>query len=132
MGWRQVKSDVESQREFINYLIKEVETSIFKDITEVEAFVKRLDGELSCLVDERAVLKHFPQWPERKADALREAACCFRDLKNMDSDMLSYQDNPKQPFPQSLRRIQTLQDRRACIEKIMMISLIKLTHKLQN
>lgn len=106
-----VKSDVEMQREFINYLIMEVETAVFKDISAVETFVKRLDGELSSLVDERAVLKHFPHWPERKADALREAACCFRDLKILESEMLSYKDNPKQPLPQTLRRIQTLQDR---------------------
>nr|QRG28953.1 CHUP1-like protein b [Bienertia sinuspersici] len=87
------------------------ETAIFKDISEVEAFVKHLDEELSCLVDERAVLKHFPQWPERKADAIREAACCFRDLKNLESELLSYKDNPKQPLPKTLQRLQTLQDR---------------------
>ncbi|XP_021746130.1 protein CHUP1, chloroplastic-like [Chenopodium quinoa] len=106
-----VKSDVEMQREFINYLIREVETAVFTDISAVEAFVKRLDGELSSLVDERAVLKHFPQWPERKADALREAACCFRDLKSIESETFSYKDKTKQPLPQTLRRIQTLQDR---------------------
>lgn len=106
-----VKSDVEMQREFINDIIREIETVVFKDISEVEAFVKRLDGELSCLVDERAVLKHFPQWPERKADALREAACRFRDLKNIEAEIASYNDNPKQPLPQTLRRLQTLQDR---------------------
>ncbi|CAO2812889.1 unnamed protein product [Amaranthus hypochondriacus] len=106
-----VKSDVEMQREFINYLIKEVNTAVFKDISEVETFVKWLDGELTCLVDERAVLKHFSQWPERKADALREAACCFKDLKNLECDIVSYKDNPKQPLPQALRRIQALQDR---------------------
>lgn len=103
------------QREFINYLIKEVNTAVFKDISEVETFVKWLDGELTCLVDERAVLKHFSQWPERKADALREAACCFKDLKNLECDIVSYKDNPKQPLPQALRRIQALQDRRVCI-----------------
>uniref|UniRef100_A0A803M822 Protein CHUP1, chloroplastic n=1 Tax=Chenopodium quinoa TaxID=63459 RepID=A0A803M822_CHEQI len=104
-----VKSDVEMQREFINYLIREVETAVFTDISAVEAFVKRLDGELSSLVDERAVLKHFPQWPERKADALREAACCFRDLKSIESETFSYKDKTKQPLPQTLRRIQTLE-----------------------
>ncbi|KNA11430.1 hypothetical protein SOVF_135280 [Spinacia oleracea] len=106
-----VKSDVEMQGELIKYLIREVETAVLKDISAVEAFVKRLDSDLSSLVDERAVLKHFPQWPERKADALREAACCFRDLKNLESQMLTFKDNPKQPLPQTLTRIQTLQDR---------------------
>ncbi|GAB4859266.1 hypothetical protein Ancab_010728 [Ancistrocladus abbreviatus] len=106
-----IKSDVETQREFISFLIREVETAAFTEISTVEAFVKWLDGELSCLVDERAVLKHFPQWPERKADALREAACSYRDLKNLESEVLSFKDNPKQTSSQILRRIQALQDR---------------------
>jgi hypothetical protein len=96
-------------------LIKEVESAAYKDIAEVEAFVKWLDGELSSLVDERAVLKHFPQWPERKADALREAAFTYRDLKSLESEVSSFEDNPKEPLTQALRRIQALQDRRACI-----------------
>ncbi|KAH9701809.1 CHUP1-like protein [Citrus sinensis] len=82
-----IKTDVKKQKEFINFLIKEVESAVFDQISEVEAFVKWLDGELSSLVDERAVLKHFPQWPERKADALREAACNYRDLKNLEQEM---------------------------------------------
>ncbi|GAB2275997.1 hypothetical protein Dimus_010740 [Dionaea muscipula] len=75
-------------------------------------------GELSCLVDERTVLKHFPQWPERKVDALREAACCYRDLKNLESEVLSFKDHPKHTSSQILLRIQALQDRRElpCIE----------------
>ncbi|KAJ6948664.1 hypothetical protein NC651_002858 [Populus alba x Populus x berolinensis] len=70
--------------EFIQFLIKEVESSAFNDISDVKAFVKWLDDELSSLVDERAVMKHFPQWPERKADALREAAFNYRDLMNLE------------------------------------------------
>nr|GMD18828.1 protein CHUP1, chloroplastic [Ipomoea batatas] len=56
---------------------------------------------------ERAVLKHFPHWPERKADALREAACSYRELKSLESEVLSFKDNPnKQLLSQSLRKIQ--------------------------
>ncbi|CAK9164184.1 unnamed protein product [Ilex paraguariensis] len=106
-----IKSDVETHGEFINSLIREVATAAFTEISEVEAFVKWLDGELSCLVDERAVLKHFLHWPEKKADALREAACCYQDLKNLESEVSSFKDNPKQQLNQSLRRLQTLQDR---------------------
>lgn len=76
--------------------------------------MKWLDGELSCLVDERAVLKHFPQWPERKADALREAAFSYRDLKNLESEVLEFKNSTKQPWIQSLRNIQVLQDRQVC------------------
>ena len=110
----QIKSEVQRQGEFISFLIKEVESTSFADVSEVESFVKWLDGELSSLVDERSVLKHFPQWPEQKVDALREAACNYRDLKNLESEVSSYEDNPKESLAQTLRKIQALQDRRAC------------------
>ncbi|KAI9388509.1 hypothetical protein POPTR_009G073600v4 [Populus trichocarpa] len=106
-----IKSDVEKQKEFINFLIKEVESAAFKEISDVKAFVKWLDDELSSLVDERAVLKHFPQWPERKADALREAAFNYRDLINLESEVSSFQDNKKEPLIRALGRMQALQDR---------------------
>ncbi|KAJ9698730.1 hypothetical protein PVL29_007672 [Vitis rotundifolia] len=106
-----IKSDVETQGEFINSLTREVEAAAYTEISDVEAFVKWLDEELSYLVDERAVLKHFPKWPERKADALREAAFSYRDLKNLEAEVSSFEDNTKQPLTQSLRRIQALQDR---------------------
>ncbi|KAL2317465.1 hypothetical protein Fmac_031341 [Flemingia macrophylla] len=106
-----IKSEVQRQGEFISFLIKEVESASFADVSEVEAFVKWLDGELSSLVDERSVLKHFPQWPEQKVDALREAACNYRDLKNLESEVSSYEDNPKELLAQTLRKIQAMQDR---------------------
>ncbi|XP_028784706.1 protein CHUP1, chloroplastic [Neltuma alba] len=106
-----IKSDVQKQGEFVHFLIKEVESTSFADISEVERFVKWLDGELSSLVDERSVLKHFPQWPEKKADALREAACSYRDLKNLEYEVSSFEDNPKEAAGQALKRMQSLQDR---------------------
>ncbi|XP_021910065.1 protein CHUP1, chloroplastic isoform X2 [Carica papaya] len=106
-----IKSDVERKKEFINFLINEVESAAHREISEVETFVKWLDKELSSLVDERAVLKHFPQWPERKADALREAAFNYRDLQNLESEVSSFEDNPKESLVQALGRIQGLQDR---------------------
>ncbi|XP_039689999.1 protein CHUP1, chloroplastic isoform X2 [Medicago truncatula] len=106
-----IKSEVQSQKEFISFLIKQVESASYADISEVETFIKWLDGELSTLVDERSVLKHFPQWPEQKVDALREAACNYRELKNLESEVSSYEDNPKEPISMALKRIQALQDR---------------------
>lgn len=106
-----IKSDVEMQGGLINNLTREVETAAFNKISDVEAFVKWLDEELSSLVDERAVLKHFPQWPEKKADALREAAFSYGDMKNLHTEVSSFKTNPKQPLTQSLKRIQALQDR---------------------
>lgn len=43
-------------------------------------------------VDERAVLKHF-DWPEKKADTLREAAFAYRDLKKLEHEISNYKDN---------------------------------------
>lgn len=107
----QIKSDVETQGDFINFLTKEVENATYREISDVEAFVKWLDEELSYLADERAVLKHFPKWPERKADAMREAAFAYRDLKNLESEVSSFRDDMRQPIPVALKRMQALQDK---------------------
>ncbi|XP_074338552.1 protein INCREASED PETAL GROWTH ANISOTROPY 1-like isoform X2 [Apium graveolens] len=58
-------------------------------------------------VDERAVLKHF-QWPEQKADTLREAAFGFSDLKKLESEASSFRDDPRQLFAPALKKIQAL------------------------
>ncbi|KAM1039889.1 hypothetical protein ACFX2I_029138 [Malus domestica] len=108
-----IKSEVETQGEFVNFLISEVESAKFTNIADVEAFVNWLDRQLSSLVDERAVLKHFPQWPERKADTLREAAFSYRDLRNLKNEASSFEDNMKEPSILALRRMEALQDRQA-------------------
>ena len=41
---------METQGDFIRFLIKEVETAAFADIEDVVSFVKWLDDELSYLV----------------------------------------------------------------------------------
>ncbi|KAI4306401.1 hypothetical protein L6164_029682 [Bauhinia variegata] len=102
-----IKTDVETQGDFIKYLIKEVEAAAFTDIEDVVAFVKWLDDELSYLVDERAVLKHF-DWPEQKADALREAAFGYCDLKKLESEASSFRDDPRQQCGPALRKMQSL------------------------
>ncbi|RYR24786.1 hypothetical protein Ahy_B02g058328 [Arachis hypogaea] len=63
------------------------------DIEEVLKFVDGLVGELSSLVDERAVLRHF-KWPEKKANALREAAVEYRELKLLEQEISSYKELP--------------------------------------
>ncbi|KAL5231956.1 hypothetical protein ABZP36_030732 [Zizania latifolia] len=102
-----IKSDVERQGDFIRFLIKEVEGAAFVDIEDVVTFVKWLDVELSRLVDERAVLKHF-EWPEQKADALREAAFGYRDLKKIEEEASSFCDDPRQPCSSALKKMQAL------------------------
>ncbi|KAG4971400.1 hypothetical protein JHK85_037821 [Glycine max] len=102
-----IKTDVETQGDFIRCLIKEVEGAAFTDIEDVVLFVKWLDDELSYLVDERAVLKHF-DWPEQKADALREAAFGYCDLKKLESEASSFRDDPRQPCGPALKKMQAL------------------------
>ncbi|KAF0920042.1 hypothetical protein E2562_032737 [Oryza meyeriana var. granulata] len=102
-----IKSDVERQGDFIRFLIKEVEGAAFVDIEDVVTFVKWLDNELSRLVDERAVLKHF-EWPEHKADALREAAFGYCDLKKLEVEASSFHDDARQPCVAALKKMQAL------------------------
>ncbi|KAI3743691.1 hypothetical protein L1987_56754 [Smallanthus sonchifolius] len=102
-----IKTDVETQGDFIRFLIKEVENASFTDIEDVVPFVKWLDDELSYLVDERAVLKHF-DWPEHKADALREAAFGYSDLKKLESEASLFRDDHRQPCAPALKKMQGL------------------------
>ncbi|KAM0939487.1 putative protein CHUP1 [Dioscorea sansibarensis] len=102
-----IKTDVETQGDFIRFLIKEVNNAAFSNIEDLVAFVKWLDDELSFLVDERAVLKHF-DWPEQKADAMREAAFGYCDLKKLSSEASSFRDDPRQPCSSSLKKLQAL------------------------
>ncbi|PUZ55565.1 hypothetical protein GQ55_5G222700 [Panicum hallii var. hallii] len=102
-----IKSDVERQGDFIRFLIKEVEGAAFVDIEDVVTFVKWLDDELSRLVDERAVLKHF-EWPEHKADALREAAFGYCDLKKLEGEAVAFRDDARQPCAAALKKMQAL------------------------
>ncbi|KAI3796798.1 hypothetical protein L1987_39484 [Smallanthus sonchifolius] len=102
-----IKTDVETQGDFIRFLIKEVENASFTDIEDVVPFVKWLDDELSYLVDERAVLKHF-DWPEHKANALREAAFGYSDLKKLESEASLFRDDHRQPCAPALKKMQGL------------------------
>ncbi|KAI3980856.1 hypothetical protein MKX01_025421 [Papaver californicum] len=105
-----IKRDVETKGEFVNSLIDKVQTSAYSSIDEVLKFVDWLDGELALLADERAVLKHF-NWPERKADAMREAAIEYRDLKRLESDISSYKDEPFMPYETALKKMANLLDK---------------------
>ncbi|XP_062216760.1 protein INCREASED PETAL GROWTH ANISOTROPY 1-like [Phragmites australis] len=102
-----IKSDVERQGDFIRFLIKEVGGAAFVHIEDVVTFVKWLDDKLSRLVDERAVLKHF-EWPEQKADALREAAFGYCDLKKLEAEAASFRDDARQPCAAALKKMQAL------------------------
>ena len=61
-------------------------------------------------MDERAVLKHF-EWPEHKADAMREAAFGYCDLKKLESEASSFRDDPRLPCAPALKKMQSLLDK---------------------
>lgn len=105
-----IKADVETKGEFINSLIHKVLAAAYTDIEDVLKFVDWLDSQLSSLADERAVLKHF-KWPERKADAMREAAIEYRDLKLLDNEISSYEDDTSIPCAAALKRMAGLLDK---------------------
>lgn len=56
------------------------------------------------------MLKHFV-WPERKADAMREAAIEYRDLKRLESEMVSYKDDSNIPYGVALKKMAGLLDK---------------------
>ncbi|XP_044489797.1 protein CHUP1, chloroplastic [Mangifera indica] len=102
-----VKADVETQGDFVQSLAAEVRAASFTSIDDLVAFVNWLDEELSFLVDERAVLKHF-DWPEGKADALREAAFEYQDLVKLEKQMSSFVDDPNLPCESALKKMYKL------------------------
>ncbi|KAK4260890.1 hypothetical protein QN277_003951 [Acacia crassicarpa] len=102
-----VKADVETQVDFVISLATEVRAASFSNIDDLVAFVNWLDEELSFLVDERAVLKHF-DWPEGKADALREAAFEYQDLIKLEKQASSFDDDPNLPCEAALKKMYSL------------------------
>lgn len=102
-----VKADVETQGDFVQSLATEVRAASFTNIEDLVAFVNWLDEELSFLVDERAVLKHF-DWPEGKADALREAAFEYQDLVKLENQISSFVDDPNLPCEAALKKMYKL------------------------
>ena len=60
-----------------------------------------------CQVDERAVLKHF-DWPEGKADALREAAFEYQDLMKLEKKVCTFEDDPKLSCEAALKKMYSL------------------------
>ncbi|XP_073139894.1 protein CHUP1, chloroplastic [Henckelia pumila] len=102
-----VKADVETQGDFVESLAAEVRAASFTNVDDLVAFVNWLDEELSFLVDERAVLKHF-DWPEGKADALREASFEYQDLMKLEKQVTSFTDDPTLPCEPALKKMYKL------------------------
>ncbi|TKW25739.1 hypothetical protein SEVIR_3G138000v4 [Setaria viridis] len=102
-----VKADVETQGEFVESLASEVRAASFVNIDDVVAFVNWLDEELSFLVDERAVLKHF-DWPESKTDAIREASFEYQDLIKLQNKVSSFTDDRQLACEEALNKMYSL------------------------
>ena len=60
---------------------KEIKTVDVDNMENLVKFVKWMDEELAFLVDEVEVLKHFPEFPTKKCDCLREATSEYLYLK---------------------------------------------------
>lgn len=105
-----IKTDIETKGEFVNSLIEKVLDAAYSDIEDVLQFVDWLDDQLSSLSDERAVLKHF-KWPEKKADAMREAAVEYRGLKLLESELSSHKDDPTIPCGVAFKKMAGLLDK---------------------
>ncbi|CAJ1976702.1 unnamed protein product [Sphenostylis stenocarpa] len=102
-----VKTDVETQGDFVMSLATEVRAASFYKIEDLVAFVNWLDEELSFLIDERAVLKHF-DWPDGKTDVLREAAFEYLDLMKLEKKVSTFTDDPKLPCEAALQKMYSL------------------------
>ncbi|KAL8121060.1 protein CHUP1, chloroplastic [Apium graveolens] len=102
-----VKADVETQGDFVQSLAAEVRAATFTNIEDLLVFVNWLDEELSFLVDERAVLKHF-DWPEGKADVFREASFEYQDLMKLEKQVTSFVDDPNVPCEAALKKMYKL------------------------
>lgn len=55
-------------------------------------------------------MKHF-NWPEKKADTLREAAFGYRDVKRLESEVCNYKDDPLLPCDVALKKIVALSEK---------------------
>lgn len=56
------------------------------------------------------MLKHF-NWPERKADAMHEAAVEYCDLKRLENEVSSYKDDNTMPCESTLKKMASLLDK---------------------
>ncbi|CAM6065796.1 unnamed protein product, partial [Sphagnum tenellum] len=102
-----IKADVETLGEFVQTLATEVRMAIYYNIEDVVAFINWLDEELSVLVDETAVLKHF-DWPQGKVDALREAAFEYLDLTKLQEELSLFEDTPQLHYEEMFKNMLTL------------------------
>ncbi|XP_057742705.1 protein CHUP1, chloroplastic-like isoform X2 [Arachis stenosperma] len=86
----------------LNVELESKNKKLSEDLAAAEAKMVVAVGA-SGKVDERAVLKHF-KWPEKKANAMREAAVEYQELKLLEQEISSYTDDPDIPCGAALKK----------------------------
>eukprot|EP01025_Chloroclados_australasicus_P042440 TRINITY_DN4514_c0_g1_i18.p4 TRINITY_DN4514_c0_g1~~TRINITY_DN4514_c0_g1_i18.p4 ORF type:complete len:278 (-),score=59.98 TRINITY_DN4514_c0_g1_i18:3114-3947(-) len=107
-----LNNDLENHSGMVKDLIKEIAQKKAADMKEMMEFIKYVDGKLSILSDETAVLKKFENWPTAKHDAMREAKAMYDKLMEMKNKMEKWKLPPKILNVQDeLTKIQQYQDK---------------------
>ena len=74
-------------------------SAAFPELPGLASFVDRLDALLAKLSDERGVLKEFEAWwPEKRVDAMREAAANYVELRELTRVVQSCGDDLEKTF----------------------------------
>lgn len=96
--------------ETIKNWANEIKTKHFNSLEEVDEFVQKMDKDMeNTLTDEVIILKRVGEWPKRY-DILREARASWKQLKDMEKELLNWKVNDDQDGEKELERIQKFLD----------------------
>eukprot|EP01025_Chloroclados_australasicus_P012492 TRINITY_DN1573_c7_g1_i1.p1 TRINITY_DN1573_c7_g1~~TRINITY_DN1573_c7_g1_i1.p1 ORF type:complete len:1120 (-),score=172.57 TRINITY_DN1573_c7_g1_i1:1407-4766(-) len=106
-----VNRDIETKADMIQELIVQVNKKSAKNIQDLIEFVSEVDGKLSGLSDETAVLKAF-EWPTSKYDTFREACAQYQSFIKMKSQMMDWKPNTRagSNITEELAKVQSFQE----------------------
>ena len=87
-----IKRDVESFGADVSRLAAVARACVVTDgdLAPIRDCLRQLDAVLGSLTDERAVLRHFPEWPEAKVDAMREINCLAQECSALCAGLSSW------------------------------------------
>ena len=87
-----IKRDVERHADVVPTLASVARQCVVTDgdLAPVRDCLRQLDAVLGGLTDERAVLRHFPDWPEAKVDAMREICCLSQECAALATGLASW------------------------------------------
>lgn len=84
---RQVEQDRQKMAPMITDLKGQIVAFQPLDMLQLEHFVAEVERRLALLCDERMVLKAFPDWPEKRLEAMREAVARKAELEKLTTSM---------------------------------------------